>query len=267
MDLKALRMGFIGIGALFVGISGLYLMSDMNSYRSSVAERQVKIDELAKRADSVGEQAEAVENVTEDDAQDTLDLAKSAADKIAALENEYMQMLYQDRSSEDAEAAFSQRQDDIWAVFDSYFGEKNILRTPWYFADKSVGDNIRWKAAANYRFSGTKVPVVWSYASDDGLYAYVSALYDSGTDSFSNPVKCVTALGNSALAMTGSDTAVEGISQNTDGIFAIIDQVNKGDMPDNRIVYTEEEQKAYSKDNEERQKALAEMKEQQRGGE
>lgn len=266
LDDKALRFGAVGIGAVLIGLSVWSMSSESFSYQNSVTNREEQIVDLTEQVSAVSDQAEKETDVSVSDATEILNQAKTVADKIAALENEYMQLLYQDRSTPESEAAFETRQDAIWEVFDQYFGKQNLLRTPWYFADEKIGPGLSWKAMANYKFSGNRVPVVWSCSSENGLYSYVSAVYDAESDTFSDPVKCVTGLGNSILAMTGSDHATEEIDPNTDGIFAIMDQVNESDLPDNRITYTEDEQAEYSKDNEARQEALEQMKEQQQKG-
>ena len=78
--------------------------------------------------------------------------------------------------------------------------------------------------------------------------------------------RSITSLGNAMYAFTGSDTQRDAISKSTAGIFSIIDQVNEGDLPDNRIPYTEEENEQRVDDDEARQKALDAMKEKANGG-
>lgn len=267
MQDRMLRLCAIGLGVACIAGASVYGISKQTAYAASVSDRKQQITELSEELDQVSKQSEIPDEDSDGqtlDAKEVLRKAEAAGEKIQKLENEYMRIVRQELASPGEEAAFQEQQENIWEVFDASFGKDSMLRTPWY--DGAMSEDSQWYVMANYKFSGTKVPVVWMLSGKDGLLAYVSATYDAATDTFAKPVKCITVLGNTLLEKTGSDTARPEISQNTSGIFSIIDQVNEGDLPQNRITYTEEEQEAYAKDNESRQQALDEMRKEQQGG-
>lgn len=266
MQNRMLRLLAIGLGVLCIGGASVKVIAGQSSYHRSVSERNAQIAELSEELDGLSDvSVDASGEDANTDASEVLRRAEAAAEKIGALENEYQALLFQERENPGEEAAFISRQEKIWDVFDTMFGEGSLLRTPWYDGADGL-EGASWKAMANYRFSGTKVPVVWTLYGKDGLFAYVSAVYDASSDTFSKPVKCITSLGNAMYAFTGSDTQRDAISKSTAGIFSIIDQVNEGDLPDNRIPYTEEENEQRVDDDEARQKALDAMKEKANGG-
>ena len=237
---KARKRAAAGIVALiFVGALGLFYVGNWRA--SEIGEQ---IDTVSKKTavleKEVGQLSDEKAS-TDDEIAVTANSAASAGTKVAELQNKYSGYnleIQGDSVKENAKA------------LDKYFGENDKnARTPWY-AGQASNATVKWEFESTYSFTGKKADVIWLCKDGSGqLYAYVTAIYDADSQTFSKVVRQHTAIGQAHVKATDEKK----YKTKLDEIIKEIQKKKSSDTKENK--FTPEQQEEI---NEARQKAREE---------
>ena len=235
---KTKRRAAAGVIALtFVGALGLFYVGNWRA--SEIGEQ---IDTVSKKTavleKKVGQLSDEKAS-TDDEIAVTANSAANAGTKVAELQNKY--------SSYNLETQGDSVKENAKAL-DKYFGENDKnARTPWYAGSDAV---VKWEFESTYSFTGKTADVIWLCKDGSGqLYAYVTAVYDADSQTFSKVVRQHTAIGQAHVKATDEKK----YKTKLDEIIKEIQKKKSSDTKENK--FTPEQQEEI---NEARQKAREE---------
>ncbi len=121
--------------------------------------------------------------------------AKSAGQAVAALQNEYQNLIVGAEAMEVVEAKMKKQAESLDVYFD--LDDKNA-RVSWFDVTSSTNTTrLRWDFMTNYMFSGDTVECLWLCKdSKEKLVAFATGTYTGDTGLFSDVHWYATAYGN-----------------------------------------------------------------------
>lgn len=177
---------------IFIGAFSLFYVGNWRAGKigEQVDAANKKVAALEKEVGKLnGEKAS-----TDTEIAKVVNSAANAGNKVAELQNKYNDYNLETQSD-------SVKQNAI--ALDEYFGkdDKNA-RTPWYL-NKASEVVTKWEFESTYSFVGKKADVIWLCKDGSGqIYAYVTAVYDVDSKTFSKVVRTQTALGQARVRAT-----------------------------------------------------------------
>jgi hypothetical protein len=235
---KTKRRAAAGIVALtFIGALGLFYVGN---WRASEIGEQIdtvskKTAVLEKKVGQLNDEKAS----TDDEIAVTANSAANAGTKVAELQNRYSGYNLETQGDSVKENA---------KALDKYFGENDKnARTPWYAGSDAA---VKWEFESTYSFTGKTADVIWLCKDGSGqLYAYVTAVYDADSQTFSKVVRQYTAIGQTHVKATDEKK----YKTKLDEIIKEIQKKKSSDTKENK--FTPEQQEEI---NEARQKAREE---------
>lgn len=277
-DIPISRIVKWGLFGCFFGLACIIGIITMNStskhndtmttHRQMLQELQAELETVSSEAKDVTEQIETVRS--------SISSVKEIGDEIATLENEYMELVYKERTTRAEEDQDYGRMNEICVKMDEYFGKNTMLRSIWYGGDMTQLPDAQWKFQTNYNYAGNTIPVLWVFSNDDeSILAYVTAEYNSDTNVFDKYEKHVTVAGNTFMPYTENPNVDSSIDESfdpevyADSIFNILGSISENftdeymESREDNIKWNEE----HVEDLQDISKARAELLEQYEGGE
>lgn len=221
---------------VLLGVSVILLFlifKNISDMQETISAREQTLQELQTELESASAETESVEKQTEV-VKASIKSAKEVGDEIASLENDYMALVYKDRDSREEEDQDYALMNDICVKMDEYFGKDTFLRSIWYGGDMTQLPGAKWQFQTNYNYTGNQIPVLWILSTEgDGVLAYVTAVYDSESNTFDDYAKHTTVVGNSYLPYTENPSPLYDLDENfdseeyMDSIFNIMQSVSE----------------------------------------
>lgn len=195
-------MASIGISALLIG----YVNMRAPEHKKTVTALQT---ELAQIKGDISELEQQTSEVTVEVVQQELHSAQKAGDRVAELQNTWGKAL----TAEDQAAydEFRSQHETVGAQTGDLLNTTRMEQLKTLFTDDSDARNwypripktksfdSQWQFISTTSFTSMEHTVVWKCVGANGdLYAYATAVYDAGSDTFSDLFIHVTEVGIAA---------------------------------------------------------------------
>lgn len=185
----------VAVGVILLIFISALVLSYAGNWRAGKLGEEIeatnkKVAALEKEVNKLNDQ----KAFTDKDVAKTVNSAANAGNKVAELQNKYNDYNLETQTDLVKENALA---------LDEYFGknDKNS-RTPWY-TNQTSDVATKWEFASTYSFTGKNADVVWFCKDGSGqIYAYVTAVYDADSQTFSKVVRKQTALGQARVRAT-----------------------------------------------------------------
>lgn len=225
---KVRRLVLLGLScALVVGSAGWFYTSS-RSYQAQMREKQNELATLQGDLDAAKAEAE-FNTVSQEEMEQMAHSAKATGEAVATLENQYMSLMQQKVTNAEEESAQREQLLAMSDQFDGYFGENTDMRTAWYNWNAEAAKGVSWEFCTNYTFTADTMNVLWKCMNESGqMLAYATAVYQAETDTFTDAVVHVTAIGAQYAPYTEGEEDLS-VDQDLSTIWDTMDQIS---LPD-----------------------------------